>query len=563
MLLLIIFSFLAGFVTIFSPCILSIAPILLTAGSNGNHKKPFGIIIGLIISFSFFTLTLSTIVQATGISPDVFRYIALAIVIYFGLTMIIPSFERAFTTLTQHIARAGIFIQEHSIAMHEHFISGFVLGIALGLLWTPCAGPILATITTLAAAGHTTFSTILITLAYTTGAAIPMLLFCFGGSKIVNSITSIAPYTHALRVLFGIIVIISALAIAFHVDIMIQEKLASWFPAMSVEKSMIVEKELNMLRESKGIEPMVQAPELAGITDWLNSEPLTLAQLKGKVILLDFWTYSCINCIRTLPHVKQWYESYKNDNFIIIGIHTPEFAFEQNVYNVKDAIDRFGITYPVALDNNYQTWRAYNNRYWPAHYLIDQQGTIVKTHFGEGGYVEMEDAIRALLNIPPCKKTEDTIYAKPLTPETYLGFDRGQSYHQSLSLQKNVPAEYQTLGNLGDNQVGLEGTWIVLADCIMSNNNISSLEINFIANHVYLVMESDTPTELTVLLDGKPVAEKYRTRDMNAQEKIMVHEARMYEILDLKEDYGRHKLTLYCPEGLKAYVFTFGGENKQ
>lgn len=563
MLLLIIFSFLAGFFTIFSPCIISIAPILLTAGSNGNHKKPLGIIIGLILSFSFFTLTLSTIVKATGISPDIFHFIALCIVIFFGLTMVLPSFEHAFTSFTQRIARAGSFIQEHSIAMHEHFISGFVLGVALGLLWTPCAGPILATITTLAVTGHTTLSTILITLAYTIGAAIPMLLFCFGGSKIINSITSIAPYTHIMRKIFGIIVIASALAIAFHVDIIIQEKLAYWFPAISVEKNMIVEKELNMLRESQGIQPMVQAPELVGITDWLNSEPLTLAQLQDKVILLDFWTYTCINCIRTLSHVKQWYESYKDDGFVVIGVHTPEFPFEQNLQNVKNAVDRFGIDYPVALDNDYKTWRAYDNHYWPAHYLIDQQGTIVKRYFGEGSYVEMEDAIRALLNMPPCKKAEQESYSKPLTPEIYLGFERAHRYHQSISLQKNVSVIYQTTEILADDQVGLQGSWTALADCIQSNDNESSLELNFVANHVYLVMQSDTPTQLTVLLDGKPIPEKYRTRDMNAQEKIMVHEARMYEILDLKEDYGRHILTLQCPKGIKAYAFTFGGKNKQ
>jgi len=248
MLLLIIFSFLAGFVTIFSPCILSIAPILFTAGSNGNHKKPFGIVIGLILSFSFFTLTLSSIVKATGISPDVFKYIALCIVILFGLTMIIPSFERGFTTLTQYIARAGIFVQEHSIAIYEHFMSGFVLGIALGILWTPCAGPILATITTLAAAGHTSFSTILVTLSYTIGAAIPILLLCFGGSKILNHIISISPYTHTIRALFGGIVIISALAIAFGGDIIIQKKIARWFPAIDIENNVELEEELKRLK---------------------------------------------------------------------------------------------------------------------------------------------------------------------------------------------------------------------------------------------------------------------------------------------------------------------------
>lgn len=558
MIILLAFAFLAGFVTIFSPCILSIAPILFTAGSNGNHKKPLGIVTGLIISFSFFTLTLSTIVQATGISPDVFRYVAVAVIIFFGLTMIVPSLEHAFTRLTQWIARAGNFVQEHSIAGHTHFISGFVLGIALGLLWTPCAGPILATITTLAAAGHTTFSTILITLAYTTGAAIPMLLFCFGGSKIMESMTSVAPYTHAIRKIFGIIAIASAIAIAFNVDTMIEEKIAHWFPTITLEQNSLIEKELNMLRESQGMSPMIQAPEIIGISAWLNSKPLTLAQLKGKVVLLDFWTYSCINCIRTLPYVKQWYESYKNDDFTIIGIHTPEFAFEKSIANVENAVKRFGITYPVALDNDYQTWRAYNNHYWPAHYLIDQNGTIVKTHFGQGNYVEMEDAIRALLNIPPCKKTEEVPCAQPLTPETYLGFARASNYHQSLHIKRNTSATYHTIGSLGDNQVGLQGSWTIESEFVHSNGDKNTLELNFIATHVYLVMQSDKPVYLTVLLDGKPVDKKYYSHDMDADGNILVHQARMYEIIDLKKDHARHTLTLQCPEGLNAYVFTFG-----
>lgn len=247
-LLLIVFAFLAGFTTIFSPCILSIAPILFTAGSNGNHKKPFGIVTGLIVSFSFFTLTLSSIVKATGISPDVFKYIAVIIVIFFGLTMTVPSFERAFTAIANYIARAGSFVQEHSIANRTHFISGFVLGIALGLLWTPCAGPILATITTLAAAGHTSLSTVLITIAYTTGAAIPMLLFCFGGSKVMQSMTSMAPYTPIIRKIFGIIAILSAIAIAFDMDTLLEKKLACWFPTITLEENAIVEKELNMLK---------------------------------------------------------------------------------------------------------------------------------------------------------------------------------------------------------------------------------------------------------------------------------------------------------------------------
>lgn len=254
MILLMIFAFLAGFVTILSPCILSIAPILLTAGANHNYHKPLGVVTGLIISFSFFTLTLSAIVQATGISPDIFRYIALSIIIFFGLTMIIPSFEAAFTALTGHIARLGSIVQEHSIHIKKEFISGFVLGIALGLLWTPCAGPILATITTLAASGGITLTAVFITLAYTVGAAIPMLLICFGGSKILQSVTTLTPYTHIIRKIFGIIVICSALAIVFHIDVTIQEKISHWFPTITIEQNKIIEEKLNLLKKQQTIE---------------------------------------------------------------------------------------------------------------------------------------------------------------------------------------------------------------------------------------------------------------------------------------------------------------------
>ena len=419
MIILLIFAFFAGFITILSPCILSIAPILLAASAEESRYKPLGIIAGLIISFSFFTLSLTAIVQATGISPDIFRSIALGMIIFFGLTMIIPFFENTFALFTAYIARIGSTIQEHAIPIKTELISGLLIGIALGLLWTPCAGPILATITTIAATEGVTLTSILIILAYSIGAAIPMLLLCFGGAKIINSTTALAPYAHTIRQIFGIIIITSALAIIFHADTFIQEKIAHLFPSIDIEKSSRLQKELSMLKKTPSQNTNNQAPELVGIADWLNSQPLTLAQLKGKVVLLDFWTYTCINCIRTLPHVVEWYKSYKDKGLEIIGIHTPEFAFEKNKTHVEDAIKRFNITYPVALDNDYKTWQAYDNHYWPAHYLIDQNGMIVKTHFGEGNYVEMENAICALLNLPPCTTRQMNLLRKQQSPQKH------------------------------------------------------------------------------------------------------------------------------------------------
>lgn len=576
MIILIFFAFLAGFITILSPCILSIAPILLASSAQQTRYKPLGIITGLIISFSFFTLSLTAIVQATGISPDIFRYIAFGVIIFFGLTMIVPFLENKFAILTAHIAHIGNTLQEHASSIKTEFISGLIIGIALGLIWTPCAGPILATISTVAATGGITFTTILITLAYSTGAAIPMLLICFGGSKIINSTTALAPYAHTIKQIFGIIIIVSALAIIFRADILIQEKIVHFFPNITLENNPLLHKELSMLNPTppllrsssakamegkqslQGFEGQA-APELVGITDWINSKPLTLAELRGKVILIDFWTYTCINCIRTLPHVTKWYKKYKNNGLEIIGIHTPEFAFEKNKEHVKNAVEKFNITYPVALDNDYKTWQAYDNHYWPAHYLINQQGNIVKTHFGEGNYEEMENAIRALLNLSPVSLKSEVVALQPLTPETYLGFKRGDRYNPSLDIQKNQPSLYQLTEPLSNDQIGLHGTWTVTNDCIKSEKDNNELTLNFIANHVYIVMKSDKPQLITVLLDGKPVPQQYWTRDMTLEGNILVHEPRMYEVLDLKKDYGRHTLTLQCNTGINAYVFTFGG----
>lgn len=562
MVIILIFAFIAGFITIFSPCILSIAPILLTAGTQQHYYKPLGIISGIIISFSFFTLTLSSIIQITGISPDILRSISIIVIIFFGLTMIIPSLENMFTIITNKISSIGSALEQQSTQIKKEFISGMILGIALGLIWTPCAGPILATVSTLAATHGITFTTILITIFYSMGAAVPMLIFCFSGNKIMNSISTIMPYTNIIRKIGGIIIILSALAIAFHADTFIQEKVAHLFPTIEIEKNTTLQKELDMLKKTivHQSPKELEAPDLVGITDWINSQPLTLSQLRGKVVLIDFWTYSCINCIRTLPHIVEWYNTYKHHGLEIIGVHTPEFAFEKNKNHVETAVKKYNITYPVALDNNYETWKAYNNHYWPAHYLIDQHGIIVKTHFGEGGYVEMEDAICALLNLPACKKTEKISSHKPLTPETYLGFKRAERYHPSLQIQKNKPANYLRVGTLNNDQVSLSGTWTIMPDSIQSNSDDCTLELNFIANHVYLVMQSEIPQLITILLDGKPTLQKYYSHDMNKEGKILVSEPRMYELINLKNDYARHTLTLQCHKDLIAYVFTFGND---
>ncbi len=301
-----------------------------------------------------------------------------------------------------------------------------------------------------------------------------------------------------------------------------------------------------------------QAPDFVGIASWINSPALTLKDLHGTVVLIDFWTYSCINCVRTLPHLKQWYAAYRDKGFTIIGIHTPEFEFEKNLKNVQDAVTRFDIHYPVALDNEYMTWNNYHNRYWPAHYLIDQEGIIRYIHFGEGEYQKTENAIRTLLGLAPVSAQEEHAISRKQTPETYLGYMRASAYTSDLALKNKQTADYTYTSTLADNQVGLKGPWLVAAEYIQSKGDTAQLDLNFIADHVYLVMAAQQPSPVTVLLDNKPVPTPYRTKDTNEQGKIIVSASRMYDIIDLKGDNGPHLLTLHVPPEVSLYAFTFG-----
>jgi cytochrome c biogenesis protein CcdA/thiol-disulfide isomerase/thioredoxin len=562
MIILLFFALLAGIVTALSPCILPVLPLLLSAGIGQTKYRPLGIIIGLIVSFTLFTLTLTTIVQKTGISPDVLRYLAIGFIIFSGLIMIFPGLEKLYTRLASPLTRLGNRIENSANQTNTGFSSGLIIGIALGLIWAPCAGPILATISALVAIQTVTWQTVLITLAYSIGTALPMLLIMYGASRISSSISALTPYTELIRKLFGVLMILAALAIAFHIDVLFQQIAVKYFPMLTIEDNERVKKELETLQNNTHTSnPVVggQAPDFIGIIDWINAKPLTLEQLKGKVVLVDFWTYSCINCVRTLPYLKKWYSEYKDKGFVLVGVHTPEFEFEKSFDNVQDAVKRFGIEYPVARDNNFSTWRNYNNRYWPAHYLIDQQGIIRYIHFGEGHYTDTENAIRSLLGLAPIGAPGEKVErVGQQTPETYLGYKRAQQYTSGISLIPEKTSTYDYAHALAPDEVGLKGNWFIASEYITTKSNNAELNLNFIGTHVYLVMAAEKPAYITVLIDGKTVSREYYSKDMDAEGKILVKESRMYAILDLKNNAGRHMLTLRIPEGISLYAFTFG-----
>ncbi len=369
MVILLLFAFLAGLATILAPCIWPLLPIILSSSTTSGHRKPLGITLGIIVSFSIFTLSVSYLVMLFHFDPNILRIIAAVTIAFLGLTMIIPSLLIRYELL---ITKLSSFIGGRPIANHHGFFGGFITGLSLGIIWSPCAGPILATIATLAATQSVNLEAVFVTIAFSIGVGVPLFFFSLVGVWLFKKSQFVSKYTEHLQKLFGVVMILTALAIYTNYDIVIQTKLLNAFPSFSalqnkLENNKSVQQQLDILKGKKTSTPMPNlgaAPEFVGITNWLNTtKPLTMSELRGKVVLVDFWTYTCINCIRTLPYVTSWYDKYKDKGFVVIGVHTPEFAFEKEAVNVENAIRMYGIHYPVAQDNNYATWNAYNNQY--------------------------------------------------------------------------------------------------------------------------------------------------------------------------------------------------------
>lgn len=570
-----LFTFLAGIVTVLSPCVLPVLPAILSAGIGRGRYRPLGVIIGLMASFAFFTLALTFLVQLLGISANVLRYIAIIIIGLFGIVMLFPSLSNHFANMTSSIGNFGSNLQSQKRDENSGFMSGLLLGSALGLVWTPCAGPILAAVTTLVATQQISWHIVLLTLTYSLGTGLPLFLIAYGGNKALTKFPFLTKHTEEIKRIFGLLMILTAVGLYFNVESKLQEIAVKYIPTLQIENNATVQDELKKLRpqtefsekidtakiEGKELPLIAPAPEIVGITAWVNSQPLKLEELKGKIVLIDFWTYSCINCIRTFPYIKSWNEKYKDKGLVVIGVHTPEFEFEKDLNNVKKATERFQISYPVALDNNYRTWNAYSNRFWPAHYLIDQKGVVRQVHFGEGAYMETENAIRELLGMAPIAgKEEPVTRGRILTPELYLGFLRADHYQPGMSLKPKEVSSYTYTPPLENDRMGLKGDWLVGGEKITSKGLSSTLELNFIATRVYLVMDSEKPQLVKVLLDDAPLPSKFYTADMDTEGRILVKDARKYDIVNLQMEYGRHKVSLVMPDGVSAYAFTFGDE---
>jgi cytochrome c biogenesis protein CcdA/thiol-disulfide isomerase/thioredoxin len=523
--LLLLFSFFSGLSTILAPCIWPILPIVL-ASSTGGKQKPLGISLGIVVTFTLATLGLSYLVRLIPFDPNILRWIAVGVIIFLGLMMIIPWFG---AVIESWVSR--LFGRFSFKTANNGFGGGFITGLALGLVWAPCAGPILATIAVLAATQAVNLNIILMTLAYSIGAGLPLLLLTSLGQRLFSKTKFVSRYLGNFQKLMGVIMIATAVLIIFGIDLKLAARLADIFPEYSsiltkLESQPEILNQLNSVKNlpKSNLKNQGQAPEFTGITKWLNSDPLTIAELRGKVVLVDFWTYTCINCIRTLPHITAWYEKYKDQGFVVVGVHTPEFEFEKTTTNVENALKQYNITYPVAQDNNYATWNAYQNHYWPAHYLIDTQGVIRKTHFGEGEYEEMESAIQDLLGQvdSPLLEVDDSSPRGRLTPETYLGSARG-----------------------GDPWVKMDSSWSIAPEYAQSRAG-STINLDFQAKKVFLVITPVEDDSVRLTLDGQDLGD------------IKLDTDRLYDIVSLPE-VGKHKLLLkFSKPGTKVFAFTFG-----
>jgi cytochrome c biogenesis protein CcdA/thiol-disulfide isomerase/thioredoxin len=515
-------AFLAGVITAISPCVLPVLPILLAGGATGGRGRPFAILAGLVASFTVFTLAGAALLDALGLPADTLRNVALALLFLLAATLLVPRLgqllERPFLLLTRHRAAADA--------------NGFVLGTSLGLVFVPCAGPVLAAVTALSASGDLGARTVAVTTAYALGAAGPMLVIALTGRRL--------PHVPALRMAAGAAIAVTALAIALGAD----ERFTTALPGYTNALQKRVEgNAAAQLLGNGGSVSSARAPDFRKITRWLNTPPLSMQRLRGKVVLVDFWTYSCVNCIRTLPHLKAWDAAYRSKGLVIVGVHTPEFAFERVPGNVQRAVEKFGIRYPVALDNAYATWNAYHNEYWPAEYLIDRRGRLRRVHFGEGQYDETERAIRQLLG-------ETGTVASPVadetprdlrTPETYLGYMRLARFAGS-PVRVDQEASYSFPQALLLDQLAYAGRWRVEPERIVAGPD-ARLRMRFRAQHVYLVLGGRGA--LQVRFNGRAV----RT--------VTVDGPQLYELLDFPRARSG-VLELRFPQGLTAYAFTFG-----
>jgi cytochrome c biogenesis protein CcdA/thiol-disulfide isomerase/thioredoxin len=577
-------GFLGGLITGISPCILPVLPVVFFSGLDSTRAdtgdstpraRPYLVIAGLVCSFSLVTLAGSALLSALHLPQDAIRWAALVTLTLIGLGLIFPPLLHL---IERPFARIPVGSVGRKVGVNGLRRSGFGLGLTLGALYVPCAGPVLAAI--VVAGGTVSITSIglpilVLTATFAVGTALPLLVFALAGRRVAERVAAFRRRQRAIQIAGGITMIVLAVALVFNLTATLQRTVPDYTAAFqkAMQKGISAQELQRKLHlggpgggSSRGqladctdgadqLQQCGPAPAITGITQWLNTPggaPIDLASLRGKVVLIDFWAYSCINCQRAIPHVVDWYNRYRDDGFVVIGVHTPEYAFERVPGNVASGAAALHIDYPIALDNDYATWNAYQNLYWPAEYLIDANGTVRHTKFGEGDYDDTEKLIRQLLTdarganpgirLPDATRSVDTTPHTTLTPETYLGVRRAVNYGGDGEYQPGT-ATFGYPANLPDNRFGLRGRWTLDDQGATAAGDDAAIRLNYTGRNVFAVI-GGTGT-ITVTSDG--------TTSTTA----IGGPPTLHQIVG-GDTARRDQLDMRVSKGLQVFSFTFG-----
>lgn len=571
MIALLLFSLVAGALTAVTPCVLPVLPALLSAAGTGGRRRPAGVVTGLVITHFLTIVALASVVDGVGLADGATRMLAIVVLAVFGTVVLLPRLALRVETWLAPLTRFG------PKDGGDGFASGLLVGGALGFAYAPCAGPILAAVISVSATQGAGGGVVAVAAAYSLGSAVALLVIALGGRKLL------APRAAGLQRVAGVAMLLTAVAMTADLDTRFQTALANDLPSFvsnptkALEETGAVQGGLEDLRgrsrfsdtvadkASKILRDRGPAPELRGTQEWFNSSPLSLASLRGRVVLVDFWTYSCINCIRTLPTLRDLDARYRDDGLTVIGIHTPEFRFERDAGNVRAAVDDNELRYPVVQDNDFATWEAFDNQAWPTKYLIDARGRVRYVSRGEGHEERTEAAIRALLAEAGTDDPDGDDAARPaveraargtLTRETYFGAARAAGFvpefPQAGRQRFRSPADPLPL-----DRFAFRGTWTLRRERATAGAD-ARLLAHVRADRVFVVAGTadGRPATVEVLLDGRPLSDDRAGADVRGG-RLIVREQRLYRLIDL-EGVAPHRLELRSASGTELYAMTFG-----
>jgi cytochrome c biogenesis protein CcdA/thiol-disulfide isomerase/thioredoxin len=590
---LLLLAFLGGALTIISPCILPVLPFVFARQGQPFAKSTLPLLVGMALTFALIA-TLAAVGGAWAVRVNSYgRIFALVLLTAFGVALLSKRvadwISRPFVSLGNRL------VEKQAGGEGGSVVPSAILGVATGFLWAPCAGPILGLILTGAAINGPSAQTTFLLFAYALGAITSLALATLAGARIFALFKRSLGTADWVRRGLGVAVLLAVVAILLGWDTGALTRL-SFASTNGVEQSLIDKirgtpeaqggamMSANngamrgggaMMSAKKTSGPPVEGelPSLEGAVSWLNSPPLTAEGLRGKVVMVDFWTYSCINCLRTLPYLKAWYERYKDKGFVLIGVHAPEFAFEKDENNVKRAVKDLGVQYPVAIDNGYRIWRAFNNEYWPAHYFVDANGKIRGHHFGEGQYDESEKLIRELLteagaqSLPAAagSMNGDGVQSASnendvKSPETYIGYGRAENFTSPMKVARDNSAKYPDPGTLQLNQWSLSGGWTIAEEDATAAAH-GKVIFRFHARDLHLVLgpgADGKPVRFRVTIDGKEPG-RAKGIDVDDHGNGVVKEQRLYQLIRQSGTVEDHTFAIeFLDPGVRAYSFTFG-----